>query len=80
MTMHEFNQLPDVEKEERVINAGRFICTHHDGSRLFDTYQLGSFFVQFFYKIMGREVAGIITFNDVNEFLFINNMQDQCLN
>ena len=78
--MHEFNQLPDVEKEEWVINAGTFICTHHDESFLFDTYQLDSFFVQFFYKIIDKGVTGIKTFNDVNEFVFINNMENRCYN
>jgi hypothetical protein len=80
MTMHEFNQLPDVEKEEKVISAGRFISTHNDGSSLFDTYQFDSFFVQFFYKIMGSDETGIKTFNDVNEFLFIDNMENRCFN
>jgi hypothetical protein len=80
MTMLEFNQLPDIEKEEKVFNKGKFISTHNDGACLFDTYQLGSFFVQFYYKIKGRDVTGIKTFKDVNEFLYINNMENQCLN
>jgi hypothetical protein len=80
MTMHDFNQLPDVEKEEKVINAGRFISTHHDELFLFDTYQFGSFFVQFFYNILDKGVTGIKTFNDADEFLFINNMENRCYN
>jgi hypothetical protein len=67
MSIDQFNQLSEVEKEKEVKNNGTFISTHCDKFRLFDTYSYESFFVQFIYKINGSGHAHIRTFQDIKE-------------
>lgn len=62
MTRQEFDLLQDIEKEEIVLDNGRFLSTHHFEDTIFDTYQLGSFYVQFYYDLEGNDKTRIITF------------------
>lgn len=73
MTMQEFVQLPDIEKEETILDNGTFLSTHHAEDKIFDTYQLESFYVQFYYDLEGNDQTSIICFPDPDQISsFIN--------
>ena len=69
MNLLQFNQLHDIQKEEIVFNKGTFLSTHHDGNHLFDTYRFDTFYVQFSYKIEGKDSLYIQTSNDLLELI-----------
>ncbi|MEJ7766964.1 MAG: hypothetical protein WKF89_04080 [Chitinophagaceae bacterium] len=72
MTIHEFDLLKDIEKEEIVLNKGTFLSTQHNNDKMFDTYKLASFFVQFHYNIQGYDNTNIISFADPDELLCLS--------
>ena len=76
MTMQEFDLLQDIEKEETVLDNGIFLSTHHFEDTIFDTYQLGSFFVQFHYDLDGGDNTRIICFPDSNELFSFRNREN----
>ncbi|MEJ7770068.1 MAG: hypothetical protein WKF89_19780 [Chitinophagaceae bacterium] len=43
MTIFEFNQLNEVEKEEVVFDSGSFISADHDGDVMYDVYKVETF-------------------------------------
>lgn len=71
--MQEFDRLPDIEKEETILDNGKFLSTFHGKDKIFDTYQLGSFYVQFYYDLEGNGQTHIVCFPDSNEIFSIIN-------
>jgi len=51
MTINEFNQLHEIEKEELILDEGFFVSESYNEGTMYDTYQLQTFFVQLSYKI-----------------------------
>jgi hypothetical protein len=76
MTMQEFDLLLDIEKEETILDNGTFVSTHLFNDEIFDTYQLGSFYVQFNYALEGSNNTRIICFPDSAMLFPIGNQQN----
>ncbi len=49
MTLYQFSFLEKEEQESVISKEGTFIATREDDGFLFDLYQMGSFYVEFFY-------------------------------
>lgn len=67
MTVEEFNQLNEIEKEEVVLDSGLFISDHHREDVMYDVYKLESFFVQFSYRLNDITRLSIIASGNLNQ-------------
>lgn len=51
MTIYTFDHLHEIEQEESVEDEGVFLANRNDGKLMFDLYQMGDFYVEFYYFI-----------------------------
>jgi hypothetical protein len=51
MTIYKFDHLHKIEQEESVEDEGVFLANRNDGQLMFDLYQIGDFYVEFYYYI-----------------------------
>jgi hypothetical protein len=67
MTVEEFNQLNEIEKEEVVLDSGLFISDYHSEDVMYDVYKVETFFVQFSYKLNETNRLSILASGNLNQ-------------
>jgi hypothetical protein len=51
MNIYTFGHLNEIEQEESIEDEGVFLANRNDGQLMFDLYQIGDFYVEFYYFI-----------------------------
>jgi hypothetical protein len=68
MTLYQFNHLHEVEQEESIEDEGIFLANRDEGPMMFDLYQIGNFYVEFYYHIGGNNSKiRLRSFSDTDE-------------
>ncbi|MEO5998541.1 MAG: hypothetical protein ABIN89_17420 [Chitinophagaceae bacterium] len=68
MTLYQFDHLNEIEQEESIEDEGVFLANRNEGLLMFDLYQIGDFYVEFYYNI-NRNSSKIMlrSFVDIEE-------------
>lgn len=70
MTLYQFSHLHETEQEESICDEGVFLATRDEGELMFDLYQIGSFYIEFAYKInVNNQRIKLRWFTDTDELL-----------
>lgn len=68
MTFYKFNHLNEIEQEESIEDEGVFLATRIQDAMMFDLYQIGDFYVEFYSDINQNSTTIVLrTFTDIDQ-------------